>query len=199
MRFILGAKPDDHKWLFDWVKHSDDVEILTYTEGKKTTILRYINNIPLSDSRSDIPVNFLECQEITNGKKTTFSWVTDLEITKKNVKQVMKGGRARWKIENETFNTLKTQGYHFDHNFGHGNKNLSTILAYVMMLAFMIDQLQQASCKLFQKTLTRCRNNKSLLWEKMRSLFITFKLDSWDVMFAVLNDELELVALPNTS
>ncbi len=48
----------------------------------------------------------------------------------------MRGGRARWKIENETFNTLKNQGYHFEHNYGHGKKNLPVVLAMVMLLAF---------------------------------------------------------------
>jgi hypothetical protein len=28
---------------------------------------------------------------------------------------LVKGGRARWKIENEAFNTLKNQGYHLEH------------------------------------------------------------------------------------
>jgi hypothetical protein len=37
---------------------------------------------------------------------------------------LMRGARARWKIENETFNTLKNQGYHFEHNFGHGDQPL---------------------------------------------------------------------------
>ena len=60
----------------------------------------------------------------------------------------MCAGRARWKIENETFNTLKNQGYCFEHNFGHGEKNLSTVFAFLMMLAFLIDQIQQRCCKL---------------------------------------------------
>ena len=57
----------------------------------------------------------------------------------------MRGGRARWKVENETFNTLKNQGYQFEHNFGHGKKNLHTVFAYLMMLAFLVDQIQEAS------------------------------------------------------
>ena len=60
----------------------------------------------------------------------------------------MRAGRARWKIENETFNTLKNQDYCFEHNFGHGEKNLSTVFAFLMMLAFLIDQIQQRCCKL---------------------------------------------------
>ena len=200
MRFILGAKPDDHKWLFDWVKYSDNVEIFTYKEGKKTITLRHLNEVPLSDSRSDLKVNFLECtEELASGKKTTFSWVTDLKITNKNVKHIMKGGRARWKIENETFNTLKTGGYNFDHNFGHGNQHLSTVLAYLMMLAFTIDQLQQTACKAFRKALEVCSDSKKMLWERLRSLFTEFPLDSWDTMFDVLHGKSRFILVPNTS
>ena len=63
---------------------------------------------------------------------------------------MVRGGRARWKIENETFNTLKNQGYQFGHNFGHGKQNLSTIFVMLMMLAFLVDQTQELCCPLFQ-------------------------------------------------
>ena len=46
-------------------------------------------------------------------------------------------GRARWKIENENNNTLKTKGYHLEHNFGHGKKHLSSLLAALNILAFL--------------------------------------------------------------
>ncbi len=46
-------------------------------------------------------------------------------IAEDNAYTIMRGGRARWKIENETFNTLKNQGYHFKHNFGLGKKHLA--------------------------------------------------------------------------
>ena len=47
----------------------------------------------------------------------------------------MRAGRARWRIENETFNPLKNHGDHF----GHGNRHLATVCAYLMMRAFFID------------------------------------------------------------
>ena len=40
----------------------------------------------------------------------------------------MRAGRAQCKIENETFNTLKNQGYNFQHNYGHGYQNLCSIM-----------------------------------------------------------------------
>ena len=65
----------------------------------------------------------------------------------------MQGGRTRWHIENDTFNTLKNQGYQFDHNFGHGKQNLSVVLAFLMFTAFLIDQIQEFACKHFQAAL----------------------------------------------
>jgi hypothetical protein len=88
----------------------------------------------LNESNPNQVVNFVEYWEVKPGKTQPFSWVTDFTVTVANVfgtapcGQIMRGGRARWKVENETFNTLKNQGYHFEHNFGHGAKNLSVVL-----------------------------------------------------------------------
>jgi hypothetical protein len=59
-----------------------------------------------------------------------------LEVTAATVWRIMQGGRARWKIENESYNVLKTNGYNLEHNFGHGQQNLSAILAILNLLAF---------------------------------------------------------------
>ena len=82
----------------------------------------------------------------------------------------MRGGRARWRIENETFNTLKNQGYHFEHNFGHGYKYLSVVFAMLMMLAFLVDQVQQIASKLFNAAWKKLGTKRSL-WESIRALF----------------------------
>jgi len=186
MRFILGIKPKDHTFLFDWVNHSECIEYeQTDSDGTKHRY-RFINGIPLNDANFDLAVNFLEYWEIKpDGKEQHFSWVTDIKLSVNNVKQVMKGGRARWKIENETFNTLKNQGYHFEHNFGHGNKNLCTVFAFLMMLAFLIDQVQQLCCCLFQNAL-RARKRKKYLWEALRNIFIIFIFKRWEDLYLTL-------------
>ena len=181
-QYIIGVKPDGNRGLFDWVN----------VIGCKTTILkrdnltfefRWFNNAPLNESHKDIRVNFFECKEISpKGKVQTFTWITEFHITENNVYELMKGARARWKIENETFNTLKTQGYHFEHNYGHGHQNLSTVLAYLMMLAFLIDQIQQTCCPQFQAALKKCKK-RTRLWERIRNWFLTFFIDSWEVFF----------------
>ena len=71
----------------------------------------------------------------------------------------------------------KNQGYHFEHNYGHGTQNLSVVFAMVMMLAFLVDQTQQLCCALFQAVWAKL-GSKRLLWERMRALFYDYALAS---------------------
>jgi hypothetical protein len=89
----------------------------------------------------------------------------------------MRGGRARWKIENETFNTLKYQGDHLEHNYGHGEPNLSVVLALVMMLGFLVDQAQQMCGPLFKAAWQKL-GTKRQLWEEIRPHFRLLVFDS---------------------
>ena len=112
MRHILSAKPKDHKFLFECVESSSETTTLETVDSDGMQY-RYLSKVPLNKSHSDLMVNFLECWETDpNGKRQHFSWVTDLRITTRNVEKIMRAGRARWKVENETFNTLKNHGYH---------------------------------------------------------------------------------------
>ena len=127
--------------MYDWVDATPGVETVEVTdEAGVRHWFRYLNGVPLNDAHFELEVNFLEYWERRpNGKEQHFAWVTDLPIKESTVMELMRAGRARWRIENETFNTLKNQGYSFEHNFGHGEKQLSTVFAYLMMLAFLID------------------------------------------------------------
>jgi hypothetical protein len=146
---------------------------------------RFVNDMPLNASNPNVRVNFIEYWEIGPHKVQHFSWVTDLRVSKRNVYHLMRGGRARWKIENETFNTLKNQGYNFEHNYGHGEQHLSVVFAMLMMLAFLVDQAQQRCCALFQAVWAKL-GSKRLLWERMRALFYTYHLDSMRALFEAL-------------
>lgn len=178
--FIVSIKPDGNKSLFEWLKgiKLEEQEVKTKEGGVQ---LRFYNGVPLNDTHADMEVNYFECTvRDKNGKITGyFSWITDLPITPDNVYQLCKGGRARWHIENETFNTLKNQGYHFEHNFGHGYKHLSHVFGLLMFLAFFIDQAQQRCCALFQAALKRAKNKKRL-WRKLISLLTEFYIQSWE-------------------
>jgi len=182
LHYILGVKDGDHAYLFEQVEVADQAGRVTYYERHDRAAavvhrFRFVNDVPLNESNTDVWVNFIEYWELGDNKVQHFSWVTDLRVSKRNVYHLMRGGRARWKIENETFNTLKNQGYHFEHNYGHGTKNLSVVFAMVMMLAFLVDQTQQLCCALFQAVWAKL-GSKRLLWERMRALFYDYALES---------------------
>ena len=126
--FIINVKLSNNCSLLEWLQGVDLQEVqLAYEKNRYR--FRYINGVPLNGNEKAPSVNFLECEvEEVKGRKIIkkkFSWVTDRIITRENVFSIMQAGRARWKIENETFNTLKNRGYQFEHNFGHGKKNRS--------------------------------------------------------------------------
>jgi hypothetical protein len=183
MKYIIGVKKGDHKFLFDLVEKSSYTEYSHKTEDGVTHHYRYINQIQLNQSHPDYKVNFIEYTETdSRGKEQYFCWITDIIITNENVYQIMKGGRSNWRIENNTFNTIKNQNYHFEHNFGHGYKNLCTVFSMLLMLAFLIDQVQELSCDLFKKARAKFKSRTSL-WEKMHNLFTSYYVNTWEDLF----------------
>jgi len=145
--FVFVCKPSSHKTLDEWLeglRHTGHVEQLEVTrnKGKRREIDTYAfaNHLPLRDGKAALEVNW--CQITTtdaNGKQCyRNAFVTDHVITAENVVELIKAGRARWKVENENNNTLKTQGYHLSHNFGHGKHHLAATLVTLNLLAFLI-------------------------------------------------------------
>ena len=190
MHYILGVKEGDHAYLFEQVEAADQAGRVTYDDRDDPATglrhrFRFMSDVPLNEANADLRVNFLECWEWDKDQVQHFSWVTDLRVNKGTVYQLMRGGRARWRIENETFNTLKNQGYHFEHNYGHGYQHLSVVFAVLMMLAFLVDQVQQLCCPLFQAVWAKL-GSKRRLWERMRALFYDYALDSMRHLFEAL-------------
>jgi hypothetical protein len=180
VHYLIGVKPGDHAFLFQHLYDADDAgrtQHLTEVEPATGVLhhFRFHHGVPLNESNPDELVNVLEYWEIhPDGKVQYFSWITDFVLTPDNVYAIMRGGRARWKIENETFNTLKNQGYHLEHNYGHGEQNLSVVLMFLMMLAFLVDQTQQLCCPVFQAARAKYRT-KRFLWEEIRHCFRGFR------------------------
>ncbi len=134
-------------------------------EGKKQfkDTYRFVNTVPLRNEES-MEVNWCELKTIQvgdqSGKAIYFNtFATNFEITKENVIQIVADGRARWKIENENNNVLKTKGYHLEHNFGHGKQHLSSLLLTLNLLAFLFHTVLELSdetyCSIREKLPTR--------------------------------------------
>jgi hypothetical protein len=180
--FVIGVKPEGNKF-FPGIAHylfklfqirrqnKTRIEEHLVQEGKIKYHFFFFNRVSINEANGAVKVNFLYCeQRDEKGKKTVFSWITSLPISTKNVFQISKAGRARWKIENETFNTLKNQGYRFEHNYGHGHEHLSAVFAHLMLLAFLTDQILQRCSKPFRK-LWKTLTTKTKLWFLIKASF----------------------------
>ena len=207
LRYILSAKPGDHAYMFnhiDTAAERGDVTDLILPDGKmtnRTHCFRFLNAVPLNKASEDeLRVNFLEHWEVeTRGEevivRNRFSWVTDLTITPDNAMEIMRCGRARWRIENETFNTLKNQGYNLGHNYGLGKKHLSAVFMHLMLLAFLVDQVQQLCCPLFQAARAKVSSKRSL-WERIRNYFHTFIAPSMERILRMIAHGFEGLQCP---
>jgi len=201
MHFILGAKPGDHTFLYERLIDEydrDRVTVIEWQDGDRTCEIAFLNQLPLNAANPDLLVNFLGYTEYNRDGEIVkqFSWVTDIPITRDNALALVRAGRARWKIENETYNTLKNQGYHFEHNFGHGEKHLAVVFAMLMMLAFLVNQVEQLCCPLFRAVWHKL-GSKRALWDQVRSHFQHFRCDSMQRIYeAILYDLTKNLPLP---
>lgn len=193
MSFLLGVKPADHAHLFDEVIRAfdaDRMDRIAWTDPQRSGVtceICFTHGLPLNKSNPDLLVNFLQYSEYgPDGKRIAhFSWVTDLPITTDDAQALVAVGRARWKVENETFNTLKNQGYQFEHNYGHGNQNLSVVLAMLMMLAFFVDQVQELTCPLFRAVHAKL-GSRRMVWDNLRSHFRHFEFRTMHHLYEVM-------------
>ena len=208
IRYIMGAKPKKLKAMFSQYGVNSDADLTGKREvvegiGEKirkkvTHRFEFINGLDLNMANPGIKVNFLnhsetvEYEEPEQDKKGVgtvvkkFSWVTDIPLSEDLVYRMMRVGRGRWKIENETFRTLKMEtGYNLDHNYGHGKKHLCTNLGVLTMLAFLIDQAQEMGCELFREALEKV-GVKRTLWETFKGDFRCVVLDCWKMLHGLV-------------
>jgi hypothetical protein len=165
--YIFVVKPTNHKYLYEELEGMEklgEIRTLerTHWTGRKhrRLVYRYVNEVPLTDAQDCVKVNWVEITMSDDKGNVTFhtAFVTDHLITEQNVEALVEAGRCRWKIENEDINTLKTKGYHFEHNFGHGKRYLSQTLLSLNILAFLFHtvlELRDKRCALLRATLPR--------------------------------------------
>jgi hypothetical protein len=185
--YLFVAKPSHHKHLYEELESFEklgEIHTLKRTQwtGKKHRYLRYryINHVPLADAEHPIEVNWVEFSIANEKGKSTYrtAFITNHLITEHNVQALVKAGRCRWKIENEDINILKTKGYHFEHNFGHGTQYLSQLLLSLNILAFLFHtvlELLDKRCALLRSTLPR----RDTFFQHISALTQYLCFDSW--------------------
>ena len=139
--FIFTCKPSSHKTIQEYiagVRLPTRTVVVKHGSKQFTHRFRWMTGVPLRDTKDALKVNWFEIEIRNPAGEVTYrnSYITDLRVNRANVADHAASGRSRWKVENETFNVLKTGGYHLEHNYGHGKKNLSALLVTFNLLAF---------------------------------------------------------------
>lgn len=119
--FIITAKPTTNSLLLQTVlaglADGSTQEVTRKAAAGLACGYRYANHVPLNASHKDLLVNYIDYwEERPNGKNYLYACITDIPLSADTVADVVRAGRSRWKVENETFNTLKNLGYHLEHN-----------------------------------------------------------------------------------
>jgi hypothetical protein len=181
--FILTCKPSSHPTITEYLAgvELEEHRVVVVQPGKRVThTYRWLAGVPLRDTKDAITVNWFSL-EIVNakGKRTYYnSFVTDLPVTVETVAELAACGRARWKIENETFNVLKTNGYNLEHNFGHGKKTLASVLVVLNLLAFAFHTLSQFSVLAWRQAMAAC-GPRYRFFEHLRSITAYVVFQDW--------------------
>lgn len=177
--------------MMKWVNNDEALSTYQFTDEKaRTHNYRWKNQVPLHGGDEAIIVNWLEYQIIDDEGKVTYrnSFVTDIEITQNNIQTLVQAGRCRWKIENECFNTLKNQGYHITHNYGHGDQYLCDNMYVLTLLAFYFHQIFELTDTIYQACRIRY-GSKAHMWENFRVTVRFLLFDSWEeLMDNLLSD-----------
>ena len=182
--FIITCKPASHQTITEYLNGAELEEHRqsVVTRGKRTTtIYRWLSAVPMRATEDAMSVNWFSI-EIQNGKgKRTYynSFVTDLPVTAATVAELAACGRARWKIENETFNVLKTNGYNLEHHFGHGKETLAAVLATLNLLTFAFHTAARLAVLAWREAVI-ARGAAYRFFELLRTVAAYVVFETWD-------------------
>jgi len=188
--FLLTAKPASHQTLYEYL---DGIRAPTrrVTSGTATRRrihhYRWMTDLPLRDGDDALRVNWLQITSARPDGTVTYrgAFVTSLPVDRANVAELVECARARWKIENETFNVLKQHGYHLEHNFGHGTKTLANVLIILNLLAFSLHTACELAETLWQQARERL-GARMRLFEHLRTVTEYHTFPDWNALMGLL-------------
>lgn len=202
LNFIFVCKPESHKTVYEWSQGITRESVVDRFDGKthKLYTYKYTEGVPLKDGENALPVNFIEVTVIERKTKKQLyhnAWITNHHLKGKTEEETIKilntitdCGRARWKIENENNNTLKTQGYHLEHNFGHGREHLASLFAVMNLLAFLFHTMLEFMDDKY-RLLRKVIGARKRLFEHIRVLLIYVPAINFDHFLAFMIESLK--------
>jgi hypothetical protein len=206
--YIFVCLPDSHPTLYKWIDCFDALgEVQYYQErhrhGKEWQLYNYRwkNQILLRDMEPSIETNWLELI-ITREKdqKIVFknNWITDHLVSSNNIVEMAQAARTRWKTENENHNTLKTKGYHLEHNFGHGSEYLASTLVTLNLLAFLLHTVLEFVDEKYRQARKQIGTRKRF-FQDLRALTTYLVFDNWQHLFSFMLEEFEPIKTTDSS
>ena len=201
LHFILVCKPDSHAYLYQSVAMLAangvlGTKVVRRWTGKYAEIstYRYANQLPLSGEADALQVNWCEVtvtREDTGEQLYQNAFTTEFEVTDANVQAIVRDGRARWKVENENNNVLKTKGYHLEHNFGHGSQYLASLLLSLNLLAFLFHTVLDLVDEQY-RAIRQALGTRRRFFQDLEALLRYFQFEDWDQVLAFMFKGLEL-------
>jgi hypothetical protein len=201
LHFILVCKPESHDHLYATVdflacKHLLGTKVIRRWTGQYAELYtyRYTDHLPLTAEPGALEVNWCELvitREDTGERLYRNAWITDFAMADTTVEAIARDGRTRWKIENENNNVLKTKGYHLEHNFGHGQQCLSTVLLTLNLLAFLLHtvfDLVDAQYRAIRAAL----GTRRTFFQDLETLLRYVRFDDWAAVWAFMARGLDL-------
>lgn len=199
--FIMTCKPDSHATLYEEVALLAKLDAVTQCEervwtgqGHQRWTYRFVEHVPLREPPQALYVNWCELtitSEATNEVLYQNAFATNHQLTALTVRPTVTAGRARWKVENEGYNVLKNQGYHLEHNYGHGQKYLSAVLVTLALLAFLCHTVLQLVDRPYQRLRAELATRRTF-FDDLRTLTRYHLFPSWDHLVTFMIAGLEL-------
>jgi hypothetical protein len=197
--FIFVCQPGSHTLLYEWVadfERTGEVATRVKTRWNGTQRLtdtyRWLNDLPLRDGDDALTVGWCELTTTDAEGNVLYrnAWASSVPITWDNVVAIVAAGRSRWKIENENNNTLKTKGYRFEHNYGHGKQHLANLLASLILLAFLAHTLLDLYDQRYQRVRGQLPSRRTF-FEHLRALTLYLPFDTWEHLFDSMIEALQ--------
>jgi hypothetical protein len=202
LHFIMTCRPESHQVLYQEVellgRVEDAIQTMTIRRGNgryhERWDYRWVEQVPVRAGAKALRVNWCEITIVREdtGKQTYHNaWITSHKLTQETAPEVVAAGSAHWKVENENFNVLKNQGYNFEHNYGHGEEHLSSVLLTLLLLACLFHTVLHLSCQQYQ-AIRQALSVRRTFFNDLRALTRYLYFSSWDQLLSFMYQQLEL-------
>jgi hypothetical protein len=188
--FLFVCKPSSHPTIEQYLT---GIKVPTLTRrvkrGRAVVEHRYrwLCDVPLRGDADALTANWLMIEIVDAAGDVTYrnSFITDLPVGPDSVIELAACGRARWKIENESFNVLKTSGYNLEHNFGHGKNNLSAVFVTLNLLAFACHTVCDLTEDIWRRAMEKM-GARVRFFENLRAITNFLVFPTWDDLLSTL-------------